>query len=187
MGLHSIFQYTWGHGSVGMFVTGCEKWYLLGLKFNVLMLFPSPCIQFVGMTGIVDYTNYDDMKRAVSCCAVLNFLLFFENPGFIHHSIIGFELIVSFVYLQIKKLDDSEFRNAFSRAYVRVCHYICVICCDKSFIWFLVLLIYWLLFRWRSIVQGGATQGVLVVAHMAEVGAQAGAGVVAIVTEAGLL
>uniref|UniRef100_A0A6N2LEV4 RRM domain-containing protein n=1 Tax=Salix viminalis TaxID=40686 RepID=A0A6N2LEV4_SALVM len=39
------------------------------------------------MTGIVDYTNYDDMKYA------------------------------------IKKLDDSEFRNAFSRAYVRVREY----------------------------------------------------------------
>ncbi|GAU11483.1 hypothetical protein TSUD_344720 [Trifolium subterraneum] len=37
-----------------------------------------------GMTGIVDYTNYDDMKYA------------------------------------IRKLDDSEFRNAFSRAYIRV-------------------------------------------------------------------
>ncbi|XP_039012171.1 serine/arginine-rich-splicing factor SR34-like isoform X2 [Hibiscus syriacus] len=40
-----------------------------------------------GTTGIVDYTNYDDMKYA------------------------------------IKKLDDSEFRNAFSRAYVRVKEY----------------------------------------------------------------
>ncbi|XP_039002928.1 serine/arginine-rich-splicing factor SR34-like [Hibiscus syriacus] len=40
-----------------------------------------------GTTGIVDYTNYDDMKYAV------------------------------------KKLDDSEFRNAFSRAYVRVKEY----------------------------------------------------------------
>ncbi|PPR81625.1 hypothetical protein GOBAR_AA39084 [Gossypium barbadense] len=39
-----------------------------------------------GMTGIVDYTNYDDMKYA------------------------------------IRKLDDSEFRNAFSRAYIRVCY-----------------------------------------------------------------
>ncbi|XP_058077075.1 serine/arginine-rich-splicing factor SR34-like isoform X2 [Magnolia sinica] len=37
-----------------------------------------------GTTGIVDYTNYDDMKYA------------------------------------IRKLDDSEFRNAFSRAYIRV-------------------------------------------------------------------
>ncbi|XP_050221253.1 serine/arginine-rich splicing factor SR30-like [Mercurialis annua] len=37
-----------------------------------------------GMTGIVDYTNYDDMKRS------------------------------------IRKLDDSEFRNAFSRSYIRV-------------------------------------------------------------------
>ncbi|GMI73758.1 Serine/Arginine-Rich Protein Splicing Factor 34 [Hibiscus trionum] len=40
-----------------------------------------------GTTGIVDYTNYDDMKYA------------------------------------IKKLDDSEFRNAFSRGYVRVKEY----------------------------------------------------------------
>ncbi|XP_039030948.1 serine/arginine-rich splicing factor SR34B-like isoform X2 [Hibiscus syriacus] len=40
-----------------------------------------------GTSGIVDYTNYDDMKYA------------------------------------IKKLDDSEFRNAFSRAYVRVKEY----------------------------------------------------------------
>ncbi|XP_015891875.2 serine/arginine-rich-splicing factor SR34 [Ziziphus jujuba] len=40
-----------------------------------------------GTTGIVDYTNHDDMKYA------------------------------------IKKLDDSEFRNAFSRAYVRVREY----------------------------------------------------------------
>ncbi|XP_010528899.1 PREDICTED: serine/arginine-rich splicing factor SR30-like isoform X2 [Tarenaya hassleriana] len=40
-----------------------------------------------GMTGVVDYTNYDDMKYA------------------------------------IRKLDDSEFRNAFSRAYIRVREY----------------------------------------------------------------
>ncbi|KAK1319038.1 Pre-mRNA-splicing factor SF2 [Acorus calamus] len=40
-----------------------------------------------GVTGIVDYTNYDDMKYA------------------------------------IRKLDDSEFRNAFSRAYIRVKEY----------------------------------------------------------------
>ncbi|RDX70574.1 Serine/arginine-rich splicing factor SR30, partial [Mucuna pruriens] len=40
-----------------------------------------------GMTGIVDYTNYDDMRYA------------------------------------IRKLDDSEFRNAFSRAYIRVREY----------------------------------------------------------------
>ncbi|XP_065861355.1 serine/arginine-rich-splicing factor SR34-like isoform X1 [Euphorbia lathyris] len=40
-----------------------------------------------GTTGIVDYTNYEDMKHA------------------------------------IKKLDDTEFRNAFSRAYVRVKEY----------------------------------------------------------------
>ncbi|KAF9688096.1 hypothetical protein SADUNF_Sadunf02G0161600 [Salix dunnii] len=40
-----------------------------------------------GTTGIVDYTNYEDMKYAM------------------------------------KKLDDSEFRNAFSRAYVRVREY----------------------------------------------------------------
>ncbi|XP_023747882.1 serine/arginine-rich-splicing factor SR34 isoform X1 [Lactuca sativa] len=40
-----------------------------------------------GTTGIVDYTNYDDMKYA------------------------------------IRKLDDSEFRNAFSRGYIRVKEY----------------------------------------------------------------
>ncbi|PKI33028.1 hypothetical protein CRG98_046585 [Punica granatum] len=40
-----------------------------------------------GTTGIVDYTNYEDMKYA------------------------------------IKKLDDSEFRNSFSRAYIRVKEY----------------------------------------------------------------
>ncbi|KAB2621501.1 serine/arginine-rich splicing factor SR30-like [Pyrus ussuriensis x Pyrus communis] len=40
-----------------------------------------------GMTGIVDYTNYEDMKYA------------------------------------IKKLDDSEFRNAFDRSYIRVREY----------------------------------------------------------------
>ncbi|KAJ0805149.1 putative RNA recognition motif domain, nucleotide-binding alpha-beta plait domain superfamily [Helianthus annuus] len=38
-----------------------------------------------GTTGIVDYTNYDDMKYA------------------------------------IRKLDDPEFRNAFSRGYIPVC------------------------------------------------------------------
>ncbi|KAG1338710.1 Pre-mRNA-splicing factor SF2 [Cocos nucifera] len=40
-----------------------------------------------GTTGVVDYTNYEDMKYA------------------------------------IRKLDDSEFRNAFSRAYIRVREY----------------------------------------------------------------
>nr|CAD1829961.1 unnamed protein product [Ananas comosus var. bracteatus] len=40
-----------------------------------------------GTSGVVDYTNYDDMKYA------------------------------------IRKLDDSEFRNAFSRAYIRVREY----------------------------------------------------------------
>ncbi|XP_071699807.1 serine/arginine-rich-splicing factor SR34-like [Rutidosis leptorrhynchoides] len=40
-----------------------------------------------GTTGVVDYTNYDDMKYA------------------------------------IRKLDDSEFRNAFSRGYIRVKEY----------------------------------------------------------------
>ncbi|KAL2941077.1 Serine/arginine-rich splicing factor SR30 [Bienertia sinuspersici] len=41
--------------------------------------------RYGGMVGVVDYANYDDMRRA------------------------------------IRKLDDSEFRNAFSRAYIRVC------------------------------------------------------------------
>lgn len=30
--------------------------------------------------------------------------------------------VFSCLALQIKKLDDTEFRNAFSRAYIRVCH-----------------------------------------------------------------
>ncbi|KAF0927683.1 hypothetical protein E2562_035601 [Oryza meyeriana var. granulata] len=42
--------------------------------------------------GIVDYTNYEDMKQA------------------------------------IRKLDDSEFRNAFSRAYIRVCFSVSLTC-----------------------------------------------------------
>ncbi|XP_021772862.1 serine/arginine-rich-splicing factor SR34-like isoform X2 [Chenopodium quinoa] len=43
--------------------------------------------RYGGMTGVVEYASYDDMKRAV------------------------------------RKLDDSEFRNAFSRAYIRVKEY----------------------------------------------------------------
>ncbi|KAG6435150.1 hypothetical protein SASPL_100018 [Salvia splendens] len=50
-----------------------------------------------GKTGIVDYTNFDDMKYAVSHLASLPFL--------------------------IKKLDGSEFRNAFSRGRVHVKEY----------------------------------------------------------------
>ncbi|KAJ8447820.1 hypothetical protein Cgig2_015183 [Carnegiea gigantea] len=46
-----------------------------------------------GMVGIVDYANYEDMRRAGT------------------------------VSLQIRKLDDTEFRNAFSRAYIRVKEY----------------------------------------------------------------
>eukprot|EP01018_Ginkgo_biloba_P013174 Gb_21062 [translate_table: standard] len=44
-------------------------------------------LEYCGTTGIVDYTNYDDMKYA------------------------------------IRKLDDSEFRNPFSRSYIRVKSY----------------------------------------------------------------
>ncbi|KAK9673142.1 hypothetical protein RND81_12G149300 [Saponaria officinalis] len=43
--------------------------------------------RYGGMVGVVDYANYDDMKRA------------------------------------IRKLDDTEFRNAFSRGYIRVREY----------------------------------------------------------------
>lgn len=49
-----------------------------------------------GMTGIVDYTNYDDMKYA------------------------------------IRKLDDTEFRNAFSRSYIRVREYDSRRSCSRS-------------------------------------------------------
>lgn len=48
--------------------------------------------------------------------------------------------ISSVLSVQIKKLDDSEFRNAFSRAYIRVCHNICAF---KIPVIILVLLIYY--------------------------------------------
>ncbi|KAH1202977.1 Serine/arginine-rich splicing factor SR34A [Glycine max] len=77
------------------------------------------------MTGIVDYTNYDDMKYA------------------------------------IRKLDDSEFRNAFSRAFIRVILEVLVV------------------------IQGGAILEASAAVHMShEAAAIAAAEVIAIVTGA---
>jgi len=57
----------------------------LSVRNIILVASSSHIFLFVtGTIGIVDYTNYDDMKYA------------------------------------IKKLDDTEFRNAFGRAYIRV-------------------------------------------------------------------
>ncbi|KAK6937379.1 F-box domain [Dillenia turbinata] len=63
-----------------------------------------------GTTGIVDYTNYDDMKYAFALVSTTRISMC--------TSIIG-----ASSSLQIRKLDDSEFRNAFGRAYVRVKEY----------------------------------------------------------------
>jgi len=79
---------------------------LLMVKFDFLV---------AGTTGIVDYSNYDDMKYAVCFSLSVDFLIAGYN-------VLGFCLaeFCCIVPLQIKKLDDSEFRNAFSRAYIRV-------------------------------------------------------------------
>uniref|UniRef100_A0A803KNZ9 RRM domain-containing protein n=1 Tax=Chenopodium quinoa TaxID=63459 RepID=A0A803KNZ9_CHEQI len=56
--------------------------------------------RYGGMTGVVEYASYDDMKRAV------------------------------------RKLDDSEFRNAFSRAYIRVLCLVEVVDVSWRNLWF---------------------------------------------------
>ena len=78
-----------------------------------------------GTTGIVDYTNYDDMKYAVSYLFTSMDYLFILKEAL--HNVISNKYLNNFQFwyfalLQIKKLDDSEFRNAFSKGYVRVCH-----------------------------------------------------------------
>ncbi|KAL8130491.1 hypothetical protein V2J09_019646 [Rumex salicifolius] len=68
-----------------------------------------------GMTGIVDYTNYDDMRRAVSSHNLDVLAVSYSNTLALHLSGGGD---------RIRKLDDSEFRNAFSRGYyIRVREY----------------------------------------------------------------
>lgn len=66
------------------------------------------------MVGVVDYANYDDMKRAVS--SMLNVFVRFSF-GAVSSDLLAIHLSL----MQVRKLDDSEFRNAFSRAYIRVC------------------------------------------------------------------
>lgn len=65
------------------------------------------------MSGVVDYANYEDMKRAVSCLIL-----------YVVDMLISMYLFLwinrPFPLMQIRKLDDSEFRNAFSRAFIRV-------------------------------------------------------------------
>lgn len=70
------------------------------------------------MRGIVDYTNYDDMKYAASdftglILELMSCFLSLKSHFF-------FLMFYFLFYMQIKKLDDSLFRNQFSRAYVRV-------------------------------------------------------------------
>ncbi|KAK4782109.1 hypothetical protein SAY86_016211 [Trapa natans] len=78
-----------------------------------------------GVSGIVDYTSYDDMKYA------------------------------------IRKLDDSLFRNAFSRAYIRVMQ---SVASHAFFILYTlkIKLFIWAFFRFENMIQGEATLGVLV-------------------------
>lgn len=47
---------------------------------------------------------------------ILNLCFGFYIPVVMYFNYVGY-----IIWLQIRKLDDSEFRNAFSRAYVRVC------------------------------------------------------------------
>lgn len=68
--------------------------------------------------------------------------------------------------LQLKKLDDSEFRNAFSRAYVRVCinlgtFCIATLCIFPSFI---------IAFDYRlgNMIRGGIPLGALVVVDLTQ-------------------
>lgn len=66
----------------------------------------------------MDYTNYDDMKYAVSC---------WEKSFDLLHTCFGLNMIGDVSAFQIRKLDDTEFRNPWARAYIRVtipfCHF----------------------------------------------------------------
>jgi len=70
----------------------------------------------------VDYTNYDDMKYAVShFFAYMVLFISKDIMDIFSQALLCFTSykILRFL-LQIKKLDGSEFRNAFSKSYVRV-------------------------------------------------------------------
>ncbi|KAG6415301.1 hypothetical protein SASPL_122707 [Salvia splendens] len=92
-----------------------------------------------GKTGIVDYTNSDDMKYAVSHIASLPFLIPYETNMHLNdyflclfpylsnsgHTFVPAKFSIDFSSpMQIKKLDGSEFRNAFSRARVHACKHL---------------------------------------------------------------
>lgn len=73
------------------------------------------------MRGVVDYNNYDDMKYAVGLITSLfacSFLFLFEFWQ-IFNQFLPFIVVIWFS-VQIRKLDDSLFRNQFSKAYIRV-------------------------------------------------------------------
>lgn len=75
--------------------------------------------------GIVDFTNYDDMKYAVSVESKLCVLLLQSSMSLkiAVHWFCSFYLLSNIIHLvcvQIRKLDDSEFRNPFSRSFIRV-------------------------------------------------------------------
>lgn len=100
---------------------------------------------YAGLTGIVDYTNYDDVKYAVSILNLyhqiflsvffLLFLFYLHICRFLFLFYLSWILhgcnfdqhcwysSITLCCIQIRKLDDSEFRNAFSRSYIRVSRY----------------------------------------------------------------
>lgn len=85
-------------------VMSCLKWLMSSYLLNA------------GTYGLVDYTNYEDMKYAVSLLGTrsaksFKLLLFL---------IWSKQLLKHFWINQIRKLDDSEFRNPWTRTYIRV-------------------------------------------------------------------
>lgn len=93
-----------------------------------------------GTYGLVDYTNYEDMKYAVSLLCTRAAGLLNCWPFYLLQT-----AAKSFWIHQIRKLDDSEFRNPWTRTYIRVysifCFNLCFfvskpisICCSFIFI-----------------------------------------------------
>ncbi|KAF3788275.1 Granule-bound starch synthase 1 [Nymphaea thermarum] len=70
-----------------------------------------------GAMGQVDYTNYEDMKHAVST----NFPSYAHNyDAILYHCSSLILYVLASVFIQIRKLDDTKFRNPFARSYIRV-------------------------------------------------------------------
>lgn len=85
------------------------------LKWLCLLLISIKWVIHSGTTGIVDYTSYDDMKYAVCSCCDLQLISIYLS------CLLGeLNMLILFLFWQIKKLDDTEFKNAFSRSYIRV-------------------------------------------------------------------